>query len=170
VIVVGFVGPTDPLRNLAVLVVWVGWWAGYAMTTYLVGNTWPAINPWRTLAELLPSRTTRGLPDKFGSWPAVGGLLGLVWLEVISPVGTHPRLLGMVILAYTVVTLTGAATFGRTTWFGSVEPLARVFAWYGRVAPLRWDEDGNLYLPEDASDPNVAPAVEAGLNRPRYSE
>ena len=32
-------------------------------------------------------------------------------------------------------------------------------------AGFRWDEDGNLYLPEDAPAPNTAPAEEAGLNR-----
>src|SRR6056297_3057770 len=32
--------PADPQQNLAVLIVWVGWWAGYVMTLYLAGNTW----------------------------------------------------------------------------------------------------------------------------------
>lgn len=151
VIATAFVGPSDPTRNFALLVVWAAWWAGYTMSVYLLGDTWQAINPWRTLAELLPSRSTRDLPETLGSWPAVIGLLGLVWLEVISPVGTDPQLLGAVILAYTAVTLAGAATFGPATWFGSVDPIARVFAWYGRVAPLRWGDDGiSIELPGSA--------------------
>lgn len=142
VVTTAFVGPDTPTLNFALLFVWAAWWAGYTMSVYLLGDTWQAINPWRTIAELLPSRSTRDLPEKLGNWPAVVGLLGLVWLEVVSPVGTDPRMLGVVILAYTAVTLAGAATFGPATWFGSVDPVARVFAWYGRVAPLRWGDEG----------------------------
>ena len=73
----GFTGPETPLRNLAVLLVWVGWWAGFTMTTYLVGNSWPALNPFRALARVLPT-LDRPYPERMGSWPAVAGLLALV--------------------------------------------------------------------------------------------
>ncbi|MWG33277.1 hypothetical protein GQS65_02015 [Halomarina oriensis] len=135
-------GLTQPLRNLAVLVVWVGWWAGFSMTTYLVGDTWPVLNPWRTVASVLPS-LDRSLPERVGSWPSVGLLLALVWLEVVSPVADDPTLLGAVVLAYTVFTVAGAAVFGTETWFSRVDPVSRVFAAYGRVAPLTV-EDGRV--------------------------
>ena len=45
----------DRSSNAAVVFVWAGWWAGYTMTTYLVGNTWPALNPWRAMAEAMRS-------------------------------------------------------------------------------------------------------------------
>lgn len=150
VVTTAFVGPATPSMNFGLLFVWAAWWAGYTTSVYLLGDTWSAINPWRTLAELLPARD-RELPRGLGNWPAVVGLLGLVWLEVVSPVGTDPRLLGVVILVYTAVTLVGAATFGPAAWFGSVDPIARVFAWYGRVAPLRWTDDGiSIELPGSA--------------------
>jgi hypothetical protein len=141
VVGVGLFGPAQPLRNLGVLVVWVGWWAGFAMTTYLVGNTWPALNPWRTVAGYLPS-LDRPYPERFGSWPAVVGLLGLVWLEVVSPLADDPRLLAGVVLAYTVVTLAGCVAFGREVWFDRVDPVSRVFRYYGAVAPLHREGDG----------------------------
>jgi len=141
VVGVGLFGPAQPLRNLGVLVVWVGWWAGFAMTTYLVGNTWPALNPWRTVAGYLPS-LDRSYPERFGSWPAVAGLLGLVWLEVVSPLADDPRLLAGVVLAYTVVALAGCVGFGREAWFDRVDPVSRVFRYYGAVAPLHREEGG----------------------------
>ena len=143
VLLVGAFGPADPLRNLAVLVVWVGWWAGYTMTTYLVGNSWPALNPWRAglwLREWLPAPSP-SYPARLGSWPAVAGLLGLVWLEVVSPLADDPRLLTGVVLAYTLVTLAGAYVLGET-WFERVDPVSRVFAAYGAVAPLYSDDEG----------------------------
>jgi hypothetical protein len=145
VLLIGAFGPTDPLRNLAVLVVWVGWWAGYTMTTYLLGNTWPALNPWRSVLavrEWLPA-PDRELPAGLRSWPAVVGLLGFVWLEVVSPLADDPRLLVTVVGAYTVATFAGGYVYGEA-WFDRVDPVARVFAAYGAVAPLYRDDDGRV--------------------------
>jgi hypothetical protein len=139
VVAIGFVGPEDPLRNAAVLVVWVGWWAGYVATVYLVGNSWPALNPWRAVSEWLPS-LDRDYPEKWGAWPSVVGLLGLVWLEVVSPLADDAELLAVVIVGYSVVTLAGAWAFGPDRWFENVDPVARVFRYYGRVAPIRWTD------------------------------
>ncbi len=141
IVVVGLVGPAEPQRNLGLLAVWAGWWAGYAMSTYLVGNTWPAINPWRAIARWLPS-LERAYPERLGAWPAVGGLLGLVWVEVVSPVAELPWLLSGVVLGYTVVTLAGAVVYGTEQWFGEVDPIARVFRHYGRMAPLQRTDRG----------------------------
>jgi hypothetical protein len=135
IVVVGFVGPRDPLLNLAVLTVWVGWWAGYTMSTYLVADSWWALNPWRTLSSLLP-RGSHTLPASLGAWPSVVGLLLLVWLEVVSPVGERPTTLAAVVVGYSVVTLVGAAVYGDA-WFEHVDPVARVFRLYGLMAPLQ---------------------------------
>ena len=146
VLVVGFLGPRDPTRNAAVLTVWVGWWSGFTMSTYLVGNAWPVLNPWRTLAGVLPSPAFE-YPERFDAWPSVVGLLALVWLEVVSPVADRPRFLAGVVAGYTVLTVAGAVAFGATTWFGRVDPISRVFRYFGRLAPL-YDDDGvRLRLP-----------------------
>lgn len=157
VLVVGFVGPTNGLSNLAILTVWVGWWSGYAMTTYLVGNTWPILSPWRTLARWLSN--SRWTPDgdrgerlaRLGVWPAVVGLLGLIWIEVVSPLADDPRLLAWIVLGYTVVTLAGAVTFGPSSWFATVDPVSRVFDTFGRLAPVtRIDGRLTVHLPGSA--------------------
>ncbi|ACV48072.1 MULTISPECIES: hypothetical protein [Halomicrobium] len=150
VVVVGYLGPTDASSNAAILLVWVGWWAGLSMSAYLVGNSWPALNPWRTVAELVPSLDLR-YPDRLGTWPSVFGLLALVYLEVVSPLAENASLLATTVLAYSAVTLAGAVLFGPSTWFGQVDPPSRVFRYYGRVAPVSADDDGlTLRLPGTA--------------------
>jgi hypothetical protein len=157
VVAIGLVGPMTPTRNLALLVVWAGWWAGYTISTYLVGNTWPAVNPWRALAAGVGrvlgrarSEVRSSLPERWGVWPSVVGLLALVYVEVVSPIGRNPRLLAAVIVGYSVVTVAGAVRYG-TAWFDRVDPVSRVFAAYGRVAPLQRDEDGlSLRVPGTA--------------------
>jgi len=153
VFVTGFAGPTEPTRNFALLFVWAGWWAGYTVSSYAVGNTWPTVNPWRALATAARRAVTAvrdgatgavggaRLPDSWGVWPAVAGLLALVFLEVVSPVGENPRTLAAVVAGYSVVTVAGAVRYGDA-WFDRVDPVSRVFAVYGRVAPLQHDEDG----------------------------
>ncbi|SFR68990.1 hypothetical protein [Halogeometricum limi] len=149
----GFAGPSVPLVNLAVLVVWVGWWAGFTMLTYLVVDLWPVVNPWRTLAAAVRdalSREPSSLPDRLGSWPSVVGLLVLVWVEVVSPVASDPPALAVAVLAYTAVTVAGAAWFG-SAWFDRVDPVSRVFRLYGLLAPIQRSERGlSLSVPGSA--------------------
>ncbi|NEU56649.1 hypothetical protein [Halorussus sp. MSC15.2] len=150
VVVVGLEGPQSMFRNAAILFVWVGWWAGYVATVYLVGNSWPALNPWRAVSEWVPS-LDRAYPERLGAWPSVVGLLALVWLEVVSPLADDPRLLAWVVVGYSVITLAGAHVFGPDRWFGSVDPVARLFRYYGRVAPIQRGEDGLAVGPPGAA-------------------
>lgn len=146
VMVIGLVGPADPLRNLAILVVWAGWWAGYTMSVYLVGNSWPLLNPWRPLVGLV-DRTTDlvgryDYPERLGAWPSVVGLLALVWVEVVTPVAEDPPFLVALIAVYSVVTVAGAVAVGPETWFTVADPIARVFRLYGWMAPIQLTDDG----------------------------
>lgn len=140
VLVIGFLGPSTPVENVGYLLVWVGWWAGFTMSTYLVGNAWPALNPWRTLAGALPT-LDRPYPERYGAWPAVAGLLALVYLEIVGPPAvladtlTLPVFIATLALAYSVVTLAGATYYGYA-WFDRADPVSRVFRYYGRVAPV----------------------------------
>ncbi|WP_148415725.1 hypothetical protein [Haloferax sp. KTX1] len=149
VVAFGLFGPAVGIVNLGVLLVWVGWWAGFTIVTYLVGNAWPLVNPWRTLGAALRGRfgEARGLsrpyPDRLGSWPSVVGLLGLVWLEVVSPLAAAPRALAAVVVAYSVVTVGGALVYGDA-WFRRADPVARVFRLYGLLAPVRRIDGGGL--------------------------
>ncbi|MEF8852175.1 MAG: hypothetical protein V5A44_07230 [Haloarculaceae archaeon] len=144
VLVVGFLGPSDPVSNAAVVLVWGGWWAGYAMSTYLAGNTWPGVDPWRTVAAPL-ARRTRTSRWRWGAWPSVAALLALFWLQVVSPLATRPRALATVVAAYSVVTVAGAIVYGPGVWFAEVDPVARAFRFYGLVAPLGRDGDGVVF-------------------------
>jgi hypothetical protein len=150
VVVLGFVGPDTPTRNLAILVVWVGWWGAYVASTYLVGNTWPSVSPFRTLSAVLPS-LDRSIPERLGAWPSVAGLLALVWLEVTSPLAEDPPLLASVVVAYTGVTLAGCVVFSPDRWFSTVDPVERALRYYGRVAPVERSRSGlRLRLPGSA--------------------
>ena len=155
-VAVGYLGPETGYRNLAILVVWVGWWGGYVASTYLIANTWPTLNPFRTITAALPS-LDRPYPERLGAWPSVAGLLALIWIEVVSPLADDPRLLATTVLAYTAVTVTGGVVYGPDTWFSRVDPISRVFALFGRFAPLARTDDGlSVRLPGSGlTEPNA---------------
>lgn len=138
----GLLGPREAGRNVAVLLIWVLWWVGLAAGTYLVGNGWPALDPFRRLAAALPTAERLSLPGWVGRWPAVAGLLLLVWLEIVTAVAADPRQLTAVVVAYLAATLIGSVLFGREPWRRQIDPVTGVFDLFGRVAPLQRAGDG----------------------------
>ena len=164
----GFVGPQVSTVNFAVVVTFAGGRAGLTMATYLVGNVWPAVNPLRAL-DRLPTRIV-AYPDRLGRWPALAGILLLVWVETTTGVTSRPDVLATAVVAYAVVAVAGAILVGGDVWVRNADPIATAFRFYGRVAPLAWD-DGRLtasipgmrLVPDVDPDGNVA-GREAGGN------
>lgn len=147
VVYIGFTGPSVANANLAVLTVFVGGRAGLVMVSYLLVNPWPAVDPWRALSRVLPSGFLE-YPDRWGVWPAVCGLLAIIWVEIVFPVNTAPRTLAVAVLVYSALTLAGAVLFSPAIWFRYGDPLGVLFRYYGAVAPIqRTDEGVELVLP-----------------------
>ncbi|WP_336034436.1 hypothetical protein [Halobacterium yunchengense] len=144
VVAAGYLGPDDSLRNAAIMLVWVGWWAAFAMTTYLVGNAWPAVDPFRTLtrplAGALAGRDVDLSPGR-AAWASTAFLLALVWFEVVSPLADDAPLLAAAALGYLALAAAGVLAVGHRQWFERVDPLARLFRMYGSVAPVQRTDD-----------------------------
>ena len=75
-------------------------------------------------------------PERLGRWPAVIGFAVFVWLELAMPATRSGRALGLVLIAYTVLTLVAMAQFGRETWRRNGEVFSVWFGLVGRLAPL----------------------------------
>ena len=52
-LVAGFYGTTDPLRNPLPLFVWTLWWVGFTVLQCVTGNLWTHLNPWSGPVALL---------------------------------------------------------------------------------------------------------------------
>lgn len=147
IIATGFFGSDDPVENFAPVMVWIIWWVGMAFVSALVGNIWRLINPWdimfrwseTLLRRLFPGKPFAGrlrYPGWLGVWPAVALFLVYAWLELLWAGRSEPAPLATVILAYSFITWTGMAAFGRRIWLEHGEVFTLVFSIFARFAPL----------------------------------
>ena len=165
VIVAGLFGPESPTQNFATVFVWVIWWVGFALFTALVVDLWGAGNPFRTVVDGTLRLTGLGRRERLQptatGWLAVAGLLIIAWLELVSDWAEDPRALVLIVAIYTATVLAGAALAGPRSWFETADPLTRLFALLGHVAPVA-ARPGGVRLRLPASGLVGMPASAAG--------
>jgi hypothetical protein len=142
----GFIGDQNPYRNITPTMVWIIVWVGVAYVSAFVGDLWTLINPWATIfdgAAWLYRRAGNGrgfsyrlpYPAALGVWPAVALLLVFSWIELVYPTPAVPKHIACFAAAYSVLTWTGMALFGRETWVRHGEVFSVVFGTFARFAP-----------------------------------
>lgn len=147
-VIAGLIGSRDPLSNPLPLAVWTLWWVGLTTAQALFGDLWAVLNPWRAPHALL-SRLA-GTPDNapplsyprwFGYWPAVAGLFGFAWFELIDLAPDDPARLAVAVAVYSAVTLVGMLLFGAEAWLARAECFSVLFGLIARIAPLQLATD-----------------------------
>jgi hypothetical protein len=148
----GLEGTEAPDRNFSVTFVFITVWLGVVVLSVLFGDVFRAFNPWRAIA-----RAVRGVfrlvagqappaplayPERLGRWPAVAGILGFVWLELVygasgaQAVGLTPQTVAVATLAYTALTFIGMALFGVEKWLERGEAFSVYFGMFASLAAL----------------------------------
>ena len=144
VMIAGYLGPNDPMHNLLTLVFWTGVWVALPLASMLFGNLWWGLTPFqapvRVLRGLIGRTGTIGL-SRFGHWPAVLGLMGFSWFQIVSLSPSDPETLMRAVFAYFAVILALGVLEGED-WLDQAEFLTVFFAMVSRIAPL-WRERQN---------------------------
>jgi hypothetical protein len=154
----GFDGAQEANANFSVTFIYVIFWVGIPIASVLFGDVFAALSPWRTFARMLlaiaralrggrPVRSI-GYPRRLGMWPAVVGLVGFAWLELVYvyPDRDRPSTLAALSLAYFAVMLAGYCTFGIDRWGSQGDGFGVYFNLLSRLSPLVRDGDGVLSL------------------------
>jgi hypothetical protein len=166
VVIAGFLGDQNPIKNPAPAMIWIIGWVGLSFASALFGNVWQVLNPWDTLFRLA-ERTFRAVvqreggarpyPEWLGVWLAFLLFIGFAWMELVWPGRDVPAQLAAALVIYSMITWTGMAVVGRATWLARGEVFAIVFGVFARFAPLAWPqkrgwprERGRPHKPGDA--------------------
>jgi hypothetical protein len=152
----GFAGAQVTNANFSVTFIYVIFWVGLPVASLLAGDVFAPLNPWRTTARLLRwllSRLRGGrrpptlsYPRWLGMWPAVAGIVGFAWLELVYLGRDHPATLAALSIGYFGVMLAGMMAFGVEEWGCQADAFGAYFNLISRLSALVTDEDGVLWL------------------------
>ncbi|HEX4482446.1 MAG TPA: fenitrothion hydrolase [Solirubrobacteraceae bacterium] len=153
----GFDGAQVANANFSVTFIYVIFWVGVPVLSVLFGDVFAAFSPWRACA-----RACRGVlrllggserasaplryPERLGVWPAIAGIVGFAWLELVYVNRDEPSLLAALSLGYFVVMLVGMLLFGVEQWATRADGFGVYFNLLSKLSPLVRDEDGFLCL------------------------
>ena len=94
VVYAGLAGTQIWSANFSVTFIYVIFWVGLPVLSVLCGDVFAALSPWRSCARAIRWCARRVWPRAFarpplrypaalGVWPAVAGLVGFAWLELV---------------------------------------------------------------------------------------
>ncbi|HEY3828871.1 MAG TPA: fenitrothion hydrolase [Solirubrobacteraceae bacterium] len=154
----GFAGAQVALANFSVTFIYVVFWVGLPVLSVVFGDIFRAFSPWRTCARLAVALVgaVRGgkvnpplrYPRWLGMWPAVAGLVGFGWLELVYvlPDRDQPSTLAALSLAYFVAMVLGMLLFGVDEWSERADGFGAYFGLLSRLSALTRDEQGYVCL------------------------
>lgn len=164
VVVVASFRRVSPTETIGPVVVFAWFWVGLTFAHALFGNLWATLSPFDTLGRLASldyryESPPRVYPKSWGTWPAAILLFGFVWLELVDPFRDSLGSLGLVILAYGLITMAGMSVFGRRAWIQNGEAFAVYFRLIARLSPLARDGKGRvIFRPPLAGLAEVEPS------------
>lgn len=151
-VLVALVFGQDLLTNPVFRVFFILLWVGLVPLSLLFGPIWTLINPVRIvhlgvarLAGTDPEVGLRTYPARLGYWPAVLGLVGFVWFELVYPDRLLLTPVRFWIGCYAVVMLVGGAVFG-TRWFARADPFEVLSSLVARLSPFGRRTDGRIVV------------------------
>lgn len=154
----GFDGAQVANANFSVTFIYVIFWVGLPVLSVIFGDVFKAFNPWRATGRACEGvlRLLRGAspssdrgpllsyPQALGQWPALAGIVGFAWLELVYVNRDDPSTLAALALGYFGVMLVGMLLFGVEQWGGSADGFGVYFGLLARISPLVRDERGHL--------------------------
>jgi hypothetical protein len=152
VLYAGFAGEQElPTANLEPTFIYVLFWVGLPFLSLPLGDVFRAFNPWRSIARAVswaaakvPGGASpwqpRPYPRRLGCWPAIAGILGFAWLELVYVEKDNPTTLAWLAIAYAGIQLIGMAVYGIETWTARGDAFAVYFNLFSRLSPLHWRE------------------------------
>lgn len=142
-LVAGWFGDDMAVGNIAPLLFMVVMWVGVPMLSLLFGDVWGVWNPLpRVVSALsrvgLQPVARRPVSQNTANVVAAFGIGAYLWLELVDPTGSAPRIVAFFVTIHALILIGGAFIFGAS-WTTEADPFARWFHLAGTCAPWRLD-------------------------------
>lgn len=165
-VLVGFLGPRDPMHNLMTLIFWTGVWIVVPLGSVVFGNLWRPISPWTgpvRIARLILGRTGGVGLSRFGHWPAVAFYGWFIWFQMISLYPDDPAVLAQAAITYWAIIFVLAVAEGEE-WLQEGEFFTVLFGFVAKIAPF-WLEISGGRAKVMAGWPGAQVVAMRGLDR-----
>jgi hypothetical protein len=151
----GLAGNPEATSNLLPTLIYVLFWVGLPFASAVFGDVFRPFNPWLAIARATGWLVRRvggesvpeplPYPERLGRWPAVIGILGFAWLELVYVDKDNTVKLAVISMAYCVVQLVAMSIYGADRWSRRGDAFGVYFNLFSRLAPLHW-RAGRLYV------------------------
>jgi hypothetical protein len=148
IVYAGYHGSQTASNNINEVFIFILFWVGVAVVSLLFGDIFKAFNPWRATARFvawLASKATRGglpapmpYPAWLGRWPAVAGILGFAWIELVYTGRQEPSHLATLALVYAALQFIGMALYGIEAWNRYGDGFGVYYGLLARISALHW--------------------------------
>jgi len=136
-IILGLLGPRDPLENLLPLGIFTLWWICLPLAQVVFGDIWAWINPWSgPLWLVFRGRHAFTLPKRLGHWPALATYLMICTYALTDIAPEDPARLARAAGGYWIFTFVMGALFG-TVWLQRGEGFSLFFGLFARITPFK---------------------------------
>jgi hypothetical protein len=148
IVYAGYKGSQTATNNINEVFIFILFWVGVAVASLLFGDVFKAFNPWRAtgraVAWVASKVSPKGLPAPMaypawlGRWPALVGILGFAWIELVYAGRQEPSHLATLALVYAAIQFVGMSLYGIDPWNRYGDGFGVYFGLFSRLSPLHW--------------------------------
>lgn len=137
-VVMGFIGPRDPLSNPLPLFIWTLWWIAFPVLQGLFGDLWQWVNPWSGLYRIIngQAKPFLPLPVFIGTGPGIIIFLLFSIYALADPAPDDPARLASFVGGYWLFTFTAMVIFGDKVWLSRGECFTILLRHFASLSPF----------------------------------
>ncbi len=144
-----FLGPSDPRQNLGGLFSWAIGWPTMIFGAFFWARFWCTLCPMGTLSNLAKKIVSLNLTfppwlKNRSDWIISCSALFIIWLETASDMRSSPFNTGLLLLTIVLLATIVSIIFERQSWCRYLCPLGGIMGVFAKVSPIELRADRNV--------------------------
>jgi len=144
-----FLGPADPRKNLGGLFSWAIGWPTMIFGAFFWARFWCTLCPMGTLSHLSKKIVSYNIPfppwlKHRSDWIISASALFIIWLETATDMRSSPFNTGLLLLTILALATIVSVIFERQSWCRYLCPLGGMMGVFAKVSPIELRADRNV--------------------------